>query len=344
MKTIFKSVIIGSTALAMMAASPAAFAGETLEIRDFIGTITWSNGPLSVEATKNTGDTQISGRSSILVEGGIEKINGRDCGSSYGRYDLNWFGKRKEGRIGGYKNLEEYPELNITLPRDATLLIQNSVVFTDGTPDISNVELELRHCGNVTLGNIENTLALDGRGSADVTVANTGQIVASLRGSGDLEGGNSGDVLIESHGSGDIDLDDLASLEISLHGSGDLEVGDIVGTVDISSHGSGDVDLNHVKGGLSYSGHGSGDFDASSVSGAKIYLKSHGSGDVDIGGGEVGSLDITARGSATIEYSGEAETANLQASGSGDIFVEHVLGDATLKTSGSGDIDIDQRG
>lgn len=344
MKPIFKSAIIGSIALAMMAVSPVAFAGETLEIRDFIGTITWSNGPLSVEVTKNAGDTQISGRSSILVDGGIEKINGRDCGSSYGRYDLDWFGKRKEGRFGGYKNLEDYPELNITLSRDATLLIQNSVVFTDGTPDFSNVELELRHCGDVTLGNVENTLALDGRGSADVTVGNTGQIAARLRGSGDLEGGNSGDVLIKSHGSGDVDLGELSSLEISLHGSGDLDTGYIIGTVDISSHGSGDVDLNHVKGGLSYSGHGSGDLEVTSVSGSSLYLKSHGSGDVDIGGGEVRSLDITARGSATIEYSGEAETANLQASGSGDIFVDRVLGDATVKSSGSGDIDIGDRG
>jgi hypothetical protein len=198
MRTIFKSAIIGSAALAMMAVSPAAFAGETLEIRDFIGTITWSNGPLSVDITKNAGDTQLRGRSSLVVDGGVEKINGRDCGSSYGRYDLNWSGKKKDGHFGGYKNLEDYPELNITLPRDATLLIENSVVFMDGTPDLLNAELELRHCGNVTLGNIENTLALDSRGSADVTVENTGQIAANLRGSGDLEAGNSGDVLIKS--------------------------------------------------------------------------------------------------------------------------------------------------
>lgn len=343
MRTIFKSAIAGSAALVMMAVSPAAFAGETLEIKDFIGTIAWSNGPLSVEVTKNAGDTEISGRSSILVDGGIDKINGQDCGSSYGRYDLNWFGKRKEGRFGGYKNLEDYPELNITLPSDVTLLIQNSVVSTDGTPDLSNVELELRHCGDVTLGNVENTLALDSRGSADVSVGNTGQIVANLRGSGDLEGANSGDVLIKSHGSGDVDLGDLASLDISLHGSGDLETGDIAGGVDISSHGSGDIGLNHVKGDVSYSGHGSGDLDVSSITGSTANLKSHGSGDVDIGGGEVDRLEIIARGSATIRFSGEAETANLQASGSGDIFVGRVSGDATVKTSGSGDIDIGER-
>jgi len=321
MKTIFKSAIIGSIGLAIMAVSPAAFAGETLEIKDFIGTITWSNGPLSVEMTKNAGDTQISGRSSILVDGGVDKINGRDCGSSYGRYDLNWFGKRKEGRFGGYKNLEDYQELNITIPSDATLKIQNSVMFTDGTPDLSNVELELRHCGDVTLGNVENTLALDSRGSADVTVGNTGQIVANLRGSGDLDGGDSGDVLIKSHGSGDAELGDLTSLEISLHGSGDLETGNIAGTVDISSHGSGDIDINHVKGDVSYSGHGSGDLEVASVSASSLYLKSHGSGDVDIG----------------------AQTANLQASGSGDIIVGRVSGEATVKTSGSGDIDIGDR-
>lgn len=344
MRKTLKTALISSAAVAIMAISPAAFADDTLEIKDFIGSITWSNGPMSVDVKKNKGDTKISGRRSMTIDGGVNEIDEKDCKSSYGSYDLDWFGKKKEGRFGGYDNLEDYPVLNIELPSDATIILSNSVIFTEGTPDIANADLELRHCGKVTLGNIENTLALDSRGSGDVTIGRTGQIAANLRGSGDLEGEDSGDVIVKSHGSGDVELGDIASLEINLHGSGDLEVGDVDGTVDITSHGSGDAELNDVSGSLSYSGNGSGDFEAASITGSRVYLKSHGSGDIDIGGGDVEVLEIIVRGSATVDFSGEAETADLKASGSGDIYVNRVSGVADIKTSGSGDVDIDERG
>lgn len=344
MKTVLKTALISSVALIGIAFAPAAFAEETLEIKNFIGTITWSNGPMSVDAEKNKGDTKISGGQSVTVDGGVDKIKGRDCKSSYGSFNIDWFGKTKEGQFGGFENLEEYPALNITLPNDINVVLRNSVVFTDGTPDIAEADLELRHCGQVTLGDIENTLALDSRGSADVIVGQTGQIAANMKGSGDLTGGDSGNVMISSHGSGDVELGDLASLEASLHGSGDLEADDVAGDVELSSHGSGDIELNDVNGSVEYSGHGSGDFEAASINGSRVYLKSHGSGDIDIGGGDVETLEIVVRGSATVDFSGEAETADLMASGSGDIYVNRVSGVADIKTSGSGDVDIDERG
>ena len=344
MKTLIKSALASSAALIGLAVASPVFAQDSLEIRNFIGTINWSNGPMSVDVQKNAGDTKVSGRNDLTVDGGVQKIDGKDCQSSYGSYDINWFGKKKEGNFGGYEDLEEFPVLNITMPADTKLLISNSVVFTQGAPDIGEADLELRHCGKVNLGNVENMLALDSRGSADVTVGRTGQIAANMRGSGDLEGESSGDVIIKSHGSGDVELGDIASLEINLHGSGDLELGDVGGSVEITSHGSGDAELNDIDGSLSYSGHGSGDFEAASVTGSRAYLKSHGSGDIDIGGGNVERLEIVVRGSATVEYSGEADSANLSASGSGDIRVDRVTGVAEIKTSGSGDVEIDERG
>lgn len=344
MKTFVKIALISSVTFAGLALAPASFAEDSLEIRDFIGSINWSNGPMSVDVQKNKGDTKVSGRSDVTVDGGFDKIDGSDCKSSYGSYDFDWFGKKKEGRFGGFDDLDDLPVLNITMPKDTKLVIRNSVVFTDGNPNIGEADLELRHCGSVTLGDVENTLALDSRGSANVTVGKTGQIAASLKGSGDLSGGNSGDVLVKSRGSGDVELGDLASLEISLHGSGDLEASDVNGPVEMTSHGSGDAELNNVDGSLTYSGHGSGDLEVSSVVGSELYLKSHGSGDIDVGGGDVEDLEIIVRGSATVEYSGDAENANLSASGSGDIRVDRVSGVAEIRTSGSGDIDIDERG
>lgn len=343
MKNILKPMLISSTAFAGLAFAPAAFAGDSLEIKDFIGSINWSNGPMSVDIQENAGTTKINGRRNMTVDGGIKKLRGANCKSSYGSYNIDWFGKKKEGRFGGYENLEDYPILNITLPSDTTLMISNSIVFTDGAPDIGDADLALRHCGKVNLGDVQNTLALDSRGSADVTVGATGQIAASLKGSGDLTGGDTGDVLIKSHGSGDVELGDVASIEISLHGSGDLDVGDVDGAVDISSHGSGDAGLNNVTGSLRYSGHGSGNLDVSSVEGSELSLKSHGSGDIDIGGGYVESLEIIVRGSASVDFSGEAKAANLTANGSGDIRVSRVSGAAEIKSSGSGDVEIDAR-
>ena len=343
MRPFLKTALVSSAAFLGLALAPATFAQDSLEIRDFIGSINWSNGPMSVEIEENAGDTKVTGRSNITVDGGFAKIDGSDCKSSYGSFDIDWFGKKSEGRFGGYKDLEDYPVLNITMPSDTKLSIQNSAVFTLGDPDIKQADLELRHCGNVTLGDVKKTLALDSRGSADVTAGRTGQIAASLKGSGDLSGGDTGDVVAKSHGSGDIELGNAASIEMSLHGSGDLEAGDVTGSVDLSSHGSGDVDLNDIGGSLSYSSFGSGDLEVSSVVGAQLSLKSQGSGDIDVDDGRVDELVIILRGSGAAEYDGEASTANLRSSGSGDIYVGSVQRLGEIKATGSGDVNVGDR-
>jgi len=346
MKNLLK--ISALSAALMIATAPASFAQDSLdenslEIRNFIGSIYWSNGPLSAEVQKNPGDTKISGRAIITVDGGHSKIDGSDCKSAYGRYDFDWFGKKKEGHFGGYKGMEDLPVLKVTLPENTKLILRESIIFTDGAPDIGAADIELSYCGKLTLGDIDDTLALNSRGSADITVGKTGQIVAYLKGSGDLTGGESTDVLIDSRGSADVELENLTSLEISIHGSGDVKTGDIDGEVKVKSHGSGDTELGHVDGSLSYSGHGSGDLDVASVDGAFLELSTHGSGDIDIGGGRVGKMTARVHGSGNTDFSGEAETANLRVSGSGNIQVNRVTGAVETKTSGSGDVDIDER-
>jgi len=287
--------------------------------------------------------TVISGRSSLTVDGGQKDIDGDDCKSTYGRFDINLFGKKKDGHFGGYKGMEDLPMLEITVPKNTKLILRDSIIFTDGSPDIGAAEIEIFHCGKITLGDIAGRLALDSRGSADVSVGDTGEIVANLKGSGDLIGGESSDVLIESHGSADVELEDLSSLEMSIHGSGDIYVGDVEGDVSIKSHGSGDTQLGKIDGQLSYSGHGSGDLDVESVNGESVILSTHGSGDIEIDDGEVIKLRASSRGSADIEFGGVAQSANLKTSGSGDIYVSRVTGLAETKSSGSGDVEIDER-
>ena len=344
MKTFLKPALLSAFTFLGLATVPTAFAAESLEIRDFVGAINWSNGPMAIEVEGNKGDLKVTEGSRIMIDGNIEKIDSSACKSTYGRYNFDWFGKKKDGRFGGYDNLKNYPVLNITLPAGIDLVIRNAVVFTDGTPDIGSADIALPHCGSVKLGDVEKTLTLESRGSADVTVRNTGQIEANLRGSGDLTGAQSGDVFLKSKGSGDIELESIGWLEMNTHGSGDVEISDISGDAEISSRGSGDVELGTVEGTLTYSGHGSGDLDVTSVAGERLSLKSHGSGDIDIDGGDVDILMISVNGSANVDYAGAADTATLRTNGSGDIYVDQVRGTAEIKTSGSGDVDIDERG
>ena len=343
MSKLFKLSAFSAALIAALATAPASFAQESLEIKNFIGSITWSNGPISADIQKNAGKTEITGSKVLIIDGGQTDIDGSDCKSTYGRYDFDWFGKKKDGHFGGYKGMEDLPVLNITVPKTAKLILRDSVVFTDGTPDVAAADIALSYCGKLTIGDVDGLLALDSRGSADVIVGDSGELVANLKGSGDLTGGRSGDVLIQSNGSADVELGTLRSLELSIHGSGDVEAADIDGAVEIKSHGSGDIELGDVDGSLSYSGHGSGDLEIVSVEGDYLELSSHGSGDIDIGGGRVEDLAITVRGSASVEFSGAANTANLKASGSGDISVDRVTGELSTKSSGSGDIDVDNR-
>ena len=344
MKAYLKPTLLSVFAFYDLAAAPMAFAAESLEIRDFVGAINWSNGPMAIEVKGNKGDMEITDGNRAMIDGNIEKIDRTACKSTYGRYNFDWFGKKKDGRFGGYENLEDYPILNIILPADVDLVIRNSVIFADGAPDVGQADIVLPHCGSVKLGDVEKTLILENRGSADVTVGNTDQIEANLRGSGDLTGAQSGDVFLKSNGSADVDLGPIGSLEMNVHGSGDVEISDISGDAEISSHGSGDVNLGNIEGELTYSGHGSGDLKVTSVAGQRLSLKSHGSGDIDIHGGDVDTLVISVNGSADVDYAGSARTATLRTNGSGDISVDQVRGAAEIKTSGSGDVDIDERG
>ena len=327
-----------AASLMMIAATPqTSFATDSLEIRNFVGTLHWSNGPMSTEIKKNAGETEISGRQSVVIDGGREDIGGPDCQSAYGRYDINWFGKKKQGDFG------DLPVLEIALPEDTHLVVRNSIIFTTGAPNIGSADLALRYCGEVTLGDIEGQLALDNRGSADVTAGAMGQFVANLKGSGDFTGGDSGEVLIESRGSADVEIGHIASLELSIFGSGDVEAKDIEGSADLSSRGSGDIDLGAIDGLLTYSGFGSGDLEVGSVQGETAYLLSKGSGDIQVNGGDVQDLIAATQGSARIDFLGEAGSANLKSSGSGDIHVKRVTGPVEMKTQGSGDIQIDER-
>jgi len=275
-----KTALFGLTSVMSLGVSTAAYAADSVEIQNFIGFVNWSNGSVSAQALENSKGLNIDGQDNLLIDGGFKKIKSSHCKSTYGRFNIDLFGRKKEGHFGGYENLDEYPLLNITLPADARLVVRNSILFTKGTPDIGQANLDLDYCGDVTLGNIEGQLILNNQGSADIEAKSIGSVTANLSGSGDFTADDTKVVVIKSNGSGDVELANATSLDISLHGSGEFEAGNIDGNVDLSSHGSGDLELNHIAGSLVYSGHGSGDLDVASVKGPYASLRAKGSGGV----------------------------------------------------------------
>ena len=100
-----KRALLSSLTCFGLAFAPSAFAADILEIQDFVGVINWSNGPMAIDVKENQGELKISEGRRVIIDGGIEALNGSDCESSYGLYDLDWFGKKKKGHFGGYDDL-----------------------------------------------------------------------------------------------------------------------------------------------------------------------------------------------------------------------------------------------
>jgi hypothetical protein len=322
-----------------------------LVIENFIGTINWVNNSGDVRLTQqdNAGrlDVKTNG-SSLSIDGGISDPDGDDCKGYYGSFDISLFGdkKRNSGKFGGYKDLENYPVLNISLPKDTELVVRNAIVFTEGTPDIASADLDLTHCGKINLGNVEGALLLESRGSSDVTLGDAGEIEAELRGSGDLEAQNIGDVTYKGRGSGDVSLQQVSNVSLITSGSGDAEIEDIMGYAKLSTSGSGDIDIGSIRGDLEYEGSGSGDLSVDDIRGDGgniLDLSTSGSGDISIGDGSIAYLSIRAAGSANVNVDGIIKDADVRASGSSDIYLDTVTGDIKQRTSGSSDIHIDHK-
>lgn len=326
--------------------------GPELVIEDFIGTINWTNksGDVLISMSKNENKLDINkDAGGLIINGGISDPDGDDCKSYYGSYDFSFFGKKKQssGNLGGYKNLEDYPILDLTLPTNTTLVIRNAIVFTTGKPNIAEADLDLVHCGKINLGNVSGALLLESHGSTDVTLGNANLIDAEVRGSTDVEANIIGDLKYKSRGSGDLDAQKVSNASLKISGSGDVEIEDVIGFAELVSSGSGDMDFGSVDGDLRYSGSGSGDLSVDEIGGAvdrNVELRSAGSGDISIGDGNIASLTINASGSSDVNIDATIRNADVKTSGSSDIYLGTVTGDMKQRTSGSSDIHIDGRG
>jgi len=350
-----KILCVSASAAALLAVSipltAKADAQPELIIENFVGTINWVNGTGEISLIKQKNARRLdlqSGDGSLIINGGIEDPDGNDCKGYYGSYDISLFGdkKRNSGKFGGYKDLEDFPILDLEIPRNTSLIIRNAIIFSEGSPDIAAADLDLQHCGKVNLGDVAGPLLLESRGSADVTLGDAEEIDAELRGSGDLEANKVGDFTFKARGSGDVEIEQAVNVMLTLSGSGDAEIGDISGDATLSSSGSGDIDLGLVKGDLDYKGAGSGDLSVDEVRGTGdniVDLQASGSSDISIDESKISFLTISASGSVNVNVDGIITDADVRASGSSDIYLDTVTGDIRQKASGSSDIHIDHR-
>ena len=337
-----KKITLAALATTMLTGTALANGPELL-IEDFVGTIKIENSTsndISITRDKNmSGVNLVEQDNNLKIDGGIDRPDGDKCKGYYGSYSLGFFKKETSGEFGGYEDLEDYPQITISAPKDTVLIIENSIPFMTAE-DLGTTDLDLRSCGKVNLGNVSGDLNADIRGSADLTAKDVGDVYVDIRGSGDLDVENAKFVSLSVAGSGDAKFDNVLGADVSVSGSGDIEFGNIAGSFAAESRGSGDIDAGNVAGDFIYDAGGSGDLDIGDVVGKRISIDVSGSGDVNIDGGRVETLTITASGASEVDYGGTAETADLIATGASDIWVDKVSGEVRSKERGAADISV----
>jgi len=334
--------IILSTTISLLA-SPAFANGPELLIEDFVGTVKVENSgsdKISITRKENIkGVNFITQGRDLKIDGGIEKPDGSDCKSYYGKYNITLFKKNGSGEFGGYENLEDYPQLTIQAPEDAVMIIRNSIPFLTGE-NFGEADLELSSCGKVTLGDVSGDLRSNIRGSADLKAEDVGAVDIDIRGSGDVVIESAEFVSLSVAGSGDAEFGNVQGANVSVSGSGDIQFDNIDGSFAAESRGSGDIEAEDITGDFIYDAGGSGDLDIGSVTGHRLSIAVSGSGDVDIDDGNVASLQISASGASEVSFDGTAENADLVATGASDIYVNKVTGEVRSKERGAADIDV----
>ena len=343
--SILKSSLLGFSAASFLSA-PALADNEypSLEISHFIGTvlITQEAGPITVEGedkdtlTRKGGAVHING-GQVIDNSRCRNVNGK-VSLSFGKTNWNWM-------KGGYKNLDEYPSLRITVPADTALIVHDSVVF--GTaPDLGAANIALSSCADLEIGDVAGPFEAQISGSGDLQVGDVfGQSRIKVSGSGDLETGDVSDLTLRISGSGDVDMGDIIMSDgntagIRVSGSGDLEAENIAGHADMRISGSGDAQFDGLDGDLIYESSGSGDVYIKDIRAGRISIKTSGSGDVEIDDGDARSVFVSSSGSSEVDMAVITRDAVVNARGASEVYIKNASGEREVNRSGSASIRI----
>lgn len=307
-----------------------------LKIENFIGKVTINNAE-TLSMTGQAPDTLRQDARKLVIDGG-EKFSNVNCRKTSAKISLAIGKKKWIGRSAGYKDLDQYPHLKVTVPENTKLIIKNSIVFGQ-SQTLGAADINVRSCGDLELGDITGPLDLKVNGSSNFQADNVGNADITITGSGDAQIAQAANVTVKVSGSGDIRLDDVQSLKARLTGAGDLQVGDVTDGFHVATSGSSDVKAKDINGTVDISGNGSSSVKTGSVHG-NASIKLSGSGDVNIPRGEISHLNVYTTGSSDVRFNGVAHTAELEAYGSSDIHIKKITGTYKANSSRSADIHV----
>jgi len=323
-----KTICLATT---FMAVPSLAFAQSELIIKDFVGTINWtqSDEAIRVDILRGANELNIdeSGGNVVTLAGEYRKLTRIQCKGSKDKRKLSVTIKKD------YKTLDEYPALNISVPKDTRVILKNSVPFIYGRPDVNEFKASPKGCGQIEVGNVTTFLNAHLSGSSDFSSNNIGKGQIKLSGSSDMTIGDAGDLYIDLSGSSELIAGDAQKLEADLSGSSDVRIANVGGSADMKLSGATNADIGVVLGGLSFKGSGSSDANLQSVTGP-ISVNVSGASEVNIKDGQASKTKFSASGASDIKFDGRANDAEIKASGASDIIITEVSG--TLKQSRSG--------
>jgi hypothetical protein len=179
-------------------------------------------------------------------------------------------------------------------------------------------------------------------GASNAEIGAAQSLDASFSGCGEATIGDVADTLaLELAGSGSVRAGTARSLEAELAGSGEIETGAIAEGAEVDVAGSGHVVIASLNGALSMDGAGSGNLDVrgGAITTASVDLA--GSGDVNLAG-PVERLEVSIVGSGDVEVDGAVGDINAEIAGSGGVSAGSVTGEVRKETWGSGDVHIGQ--
>lgn len=260
-------------AMVSLAAS-AAHAAVGLEIKDAVAQVTIipeDRSDVRVEVLAGHSRLPLKireGRTRVVVDGGLRPGRIRSCDGAGG------------ARVAGVGDvaLKDMPRLVVRAPRDVDVAAGGAVFGVIGRA--RSVTLGAAGCGDWTVANVQQRLAVNLAGSGDARTGSAATAKLRVAGSGDIAAGDvrgrleadvagAGNVRVRSvqgpldvrmAGSGDVVVGGgrASAMTVSMAGSGNVVFGGVADSLNARIAGSGDVRVRQVRGPVKRSVMGSG--------------------------------------------------------------------------------------
>jgi hypothetical protein len=238
---------------------------------------------------------------------------------------------------------DELPEILVRMPLDA--VVRAGAGAFGAVSAANRLDLGVSGCGDWTVANVRDQMAVRVSGSGKVRTGAAGQMALEVTGSGSVstrEAANGLDAHVS--GSGAIVVEQASgAIRARDSGSGQITInGGRASLVDAGASGSGGIEFKGDADDLQVGLSGSGGVKVAQVSGA-VRARISGSGSLRIASGHAKAVEAHISGSGSVYFDGPADSLNASASGSGSVRIARVAGAVVSSTTGSGKVVIADR-